>query len=77
MRRYGVLLLIVAGLLMNRAAHGQIDPEKRELIQLGGNQAVQGAAPIDGYGYYYLNEPNFFHTNVTLRLALGAGLSGC
>ena len=62
--------MIAAGLLMNRAAHGQIDPERRELIQLGGNQAVQGATPIDGYGYYYLNEPNFFRTNVTLRLAV-------
>ena len=70
MRKYGALLLVVAGLLMNRAAHGQIDPERRELIQLGGNQALQGAAPIDGYGYYYLNEPNFFRTNVTLRLAV-------
>src|SRR5208283_2172791 len=68
MRRYEVLPLVVAGLLMNLAAHGQIDPERRELIQLGGNQALQGAAPIDGYGYYYLNEPNFFRTNVTLRL---------
>jgi hypothetical protein len=64
-----VLPLIVAGVLMNFSARGQIDPEQRELIQLGGNQALQGAAPIDGYGYYYLNEPNFFHTNVTLRLA--------
>jgi hypothetical protein len=70
MRRYGVLPLIVAGLLMNRAASGQIDPEKRELIEMGGNQALQGAAPLDGYGFYYLNEPNFFHTNVTLRLAV-------
>ncbi len=70
MRRYGVLPLMVAGLLMNRAASGQIDPEKRELIQLGGDQALQGAAPINGYGYYYLNEPNFFRTNITLRLAV-------
>jgi hypothetical protein len=70
MRRNGVLSLIVAGLLMNHAASGQIDPDKRELIQMGGNQALQGAAPIDAYAYYYLNEPNFFHTNVTLRLAV-------
>jgi len=55
---------------MNRAASGQIDPEQRELIEVGASQALQGAAPIDGYGFYYLNEPNFFHTNVTLRLAL-------
>jgi hypothetical protein len=69
MRRYGVLPLVVAGLLMNRAAFGQLDSEKRELMELGSSQALQGAAPIDGYGYYYLNEPNFFRNNITLRLA--------
>jgi len=70
MRRYRVLLVAAAGLLLHGAAEGQIDPEKRELIEAGGNQAVLGAAPLDAYGFYYLNEPNFFHTNVTLRLAL-------
>jgi len=70
MRRYGALPLLVAGLLIYRAAFGQIDPERRELIQFGVNQAVIGAAPTDGYGYYYLNEPNFFQTNITLRLAV-------
>lgn len=70
MQRFGVLSLIVAGLLLNHAASGQIDPDYRELVQLGFSQALKGASPLDGYGYYYLNEPNFFHTNVTLRLAL-------
>jgi hypothetical protein len=65
-----MLPLVVAGLLMNGAAHGQLDPVKRELIQAGFDQPLQGAAPVQGYGYYYLNEPNFFHTNVTLRLAV-------
>jgi hypothetical protein len=57
-------------LLIYRAAPGQVDPDRRELIEAGFNQAAVGAAPLDGYGYYYLNEPNFFHTNITLRLAL-------
>ena len=70
MRKYGVLPFVLAGLLINRVAPGQLDPEKRELIQVGGAQALQGAAPIDGYGYYFLNEPNFFGTNITLRLAV-------
>jgi hypothetical protein len=70
MRRYGVLPLVVASLLMTRVASGQVDPEKRELIQLGGEQSFQGSEPIQAYGYYYLNEPDYFHTNVTLRLAL-------
>lgn len=62
--------MILAGLLIYRAAPGQVDPDRRELIEAGFNQAAVGAAPLDGYGYYYLNEPNFFHTNITLRLAL-------
>jgi hypothetical protein len=70
MRRYGVLPLVVAGLLLNRAASGQLDPERRESLQFGFDQSLQGAAPVEGYGYYYLNEPNYFRTNVTLRLAV-------
>ena len=62
--------MVVAGVLLVRAAFGQLDPEKRELIQAGIDQPLQGAAPVQGYGYYYLNEPNFFKTNVTFRLAL-------
>jgi hypothetical protein len=49
---------------------GQIDPERRELIQVGYNAALQGHAPLSGYAFYYLNQPHFFNTNLTLRLAL-------
>jgi hypothetical protein len=55
---------------MAGTALGQVDPELRELLQAGFTQSVQGASPVAAYGYYYLNEPNFLHTNVTLRLAL-------
>jgi hypothetical protein len=58
-------MLVIAG-----AAVGQIDPDKRELVQFGFTQAIEGASPVAAYGYYYLNEPNFFATNITLRLAL-------
>ena len=51
-------------------APAQIDPYKRELIQLGYNQPLQGKAPIAAYGFYYLNKPEFFRTNLTLRLAV-------
>ncbi len=51
-------------------ALGQIDPDKRELVQFGFSQAVEGASPAAAYGYYYLNEPNFLKTNLTLRVAL-------
>jgi hypothetical protein len=60
---------MAAALLLHHTALGQLDPEKRELVEMGGEQALKGASPIDAYGYYYLNEPNFFATNVTLRLA--------
>jgi len=52
------------------AALGQIDPDHRELIQLGYNQALVGRSPISGYAFYYDNEPGFLRTNITLRLAV-------
>jgi hypothetical protein len=63
------LWLALAFSVVANAALGQIDPQQRELVQLGFSQAVQGASPVGAYAYYYLNEPNFFGTNITLRLA--------
>ncbi len=51
-------------------ASAQIDPVKRELVQIGYNQALEGQPPFAGYAFFYLNEPNFLQTNLTLRLAL-------
>lgn len=52
-------------------APGQIDPVRRELIQLGYNQPLEGRGPLAAYGFYYLNQPQFLrHTNLTLRLAV-------
>lgn len=49
----------------------QIDPARRELIQLGYNQPLEGRGPLAAYGFYYLNQPQFIHrTNLTLRLAV-------
>jgi hypothetical protein len=31
---------------------------------------VEGHAPLAGYAFYYLNEPGFLRTNLTLRLAV-------
>ena len=52
------------------AALAQIDPVKRELVQAGYNQPLEGRAPIAAYAYYYHNQPDFFRTNLTWRLAL-------
>jgi hypothetical protein len=60
---------LVLGSLLSAA--GQIDPAKRELIQLGYNQPVEGQGPLAAYGYYLLNKPAFLsHSNLTLRLAV-------
>jgi hypothetical protein len=51
-------------------AFAQIDPVKRDLIQFGINEPFEGHAPFAGYAFYYHNQPDFLHTNLTLRLAL-------
>lgn len=58
---------MLAGPIRLRA---QIDPEARQLLQIGYNQPLEGRGPIAGYAYYYRNEPGFWRTNLTLRLAL-------
>ncbi len=52
------------------AARGQVDPEKRQLFQLGYNQSLQGLGPIAAYAYYYLNAPDWPREGQTLRLAV-------
>ena len=64
------MLILGMALCWPSAARAQIDPMKRELIQLGYNQPIQGKAPLSGYAFYYLNVPQFRYTNVTLRLAV-------
>ena len=64
------LALILAGVGCACSVQGQIDPMKRELIQLGYNQPIQGKGPLSGYAFYYLNLPQFLKTNLTLRLAV-------
>ncbi len=49
----------------------QIDPTRRELVQLGYNQPLEGRGPLAAYGFYYRNQPEFLqHSNLTLRLAV-------
>jgi hypothetical protein len=55
--------------LLVPSLHGQIDPVKRQLIQVGYNGALEGHPPLSVYGYYYHNEPDFIRTNLTLRVA--------
>ena len=57
-------------LVLPMSVSAQIDPVKRDLVQFGYNQPLEGQAPIAGYAFFYHNQPNFLHTNLTLRLAL-------
>jgi len=64
-------LLILPGLFSPSAAFSQIDPVKRELLQVGYNAALEGHPPQSAYAFYYLNQPEFLqHTNLTFRVAL-------
>lgn len=51
-------------------AGAQIDPDKRQLVQLGYNHPLVGEAPLNAYGYFYFNQPGLWRTNLTLRLAI-------
>jgi hypothetical protein len=61
---------LVLGFLVPFTVLGQIDPIKRELIQVGYNGSFEGHAPLAAYGFFYDNQPNFPQTNMTLRLAV-------
>jgi hypothetical protein len=52
------------------AVWAQLDPFPRELIQVGYQANLIGKSPVAAYGYYYLNDPEFVRTNLTLRLAI-------
>ncbi len=63
-------LVGLCAVLLPTRVPGQIDPYRRDLIQLGYNVALQGHAPLAGYAFYYHNQPGFLRTNLTLRLAV-------
>lgn len=69
MKQIGQALLWLA-LFAPMLGVAQIDPVRRDLIQFGYNQALEGHSPFAGYAYYYHNQPDFLRTNITLRVAL-------
>ena len=62
--------LIWASCFSSLPALAQIDPVKRELIQVGYNASFEGHAPLSAYAFYYRNQPDFLRTNLTLRVAM-------
>src|SRR5436190_23042251 len=70
MTRLQVMMVLAAALGGASVARAQIDPNKRELIQLGYNLPLKGNGPLNAYAFYYLNVPHFVRTNLTVRLAV-------
>lgn len=68
--RKSVMIPAILFFCLASPVFAQIDPEKRRLFQLGFNQPIEGRGPISGYAFYYRNEPGFYRTNMTLRLAI-------
>jgi hypothetical protein len=68
--RLWLTFLLLPGILVPLCAQAQIDPVKRQLIQIGYNQPLEGHSPLSAYGFYYYNQPSFLRTNLTLRLAV-------
>lgn len=66
---------IFAGLLCAAAlpASAQMDPERRQLVQVGFEQALDRRGPLAAYAYYHLNVPKFLSPKRSLRLVLAPG----
>ena len=71
MRRWGRVAIVIIGLGIScLSAWAQIDPDKRQLLHLGYNAPFKGHAPIAAYAFYYLNRPDFYRDDLTLRMAV-------
>ncbi|EEF62920.1 hypothetical protein [Pedosphaera parvula] len=68
--RNWIAVLLLLGVFAPISSYAQIDPVKRELVQMGYNQPFEGKPPISGYAFLYYNQPSFMRTNLTLRLAV-------
>jgi hypothetical protein len=62
--------LVAIALLAGFRCLAQVDPMHRNLIELGYDQPLAGQGPQGVYAYYYYNTPDFFDTNVALRVAV-------
>lgn len=63
----GILIIF---LLTVFSMFAQIDPERRNLLEVGYDQSMNGLGPQALYAYYYYNNPDFAGTNAALRLAI-------
>ncbi|HXR55393.1 MAG TPA: hypothetical protein VN858_01255 [Casimicrobiaceae bacterium] len=68
MLRIAVALLIALGFAAPLQA--QVDPFRRDLVEIGYDQPLQGHAPVGAYVFYYLSRPQFGDADHALRIAL-------
>lgn len=61
---------VLAAVLLAATARAQIDPERRDLVEVGYDLPLGGHPPVAAYGYYYLNRPEFLRPNLALRLVV-------
>jgi hypothetical protein len=72
MRRGAKLVWLTAGMMgfLHLSAFAQIDPSRRQLLQIGYDAPFVGHAPLAGYVFYYLNHPEFYRDDLTVRMAI-------
>ena len=68
MFRIAIVLLITVACAM--PVHAQIDPFRRDLVEIGYDQPLQGHAPVGAYVFYYLSRPQFGDADHALHIAL-------
>ncbi len=64
----GVAMLVAVAFSVG--ARAQVDPTRRDLVEFGYDQPIEGHAPLSAYVFYYLNRPQFGDTDHALRLAI-------
>src|SRR5678815_4936694 len=65
-----IWLVVSAIALIQLPAVAQIDPARRQLLQVGYDAPFVGHAPLAAYVYFYLNHPEFYRDDLTLRMVV-------
>ncbi|HJU21618.1 MAG TPA: hypothetical protein VJ891_03845 [Casimicrobiaceae bacterium] len=65
-----IAIAVLSAALVVLPARAQIDPVRRDLVEFGYDQPLQGHAPIGAYVFYYLSRPQFGDADHALRVAV-------
>jgi hypothetical protein len=69
-RLASALCACTAAASLTSMGYAQIDPEPRNILQVGYSQPLHDDGPNAAYAFYYWNMPHIPTTNTTLRLAI-------